>query len=397
MMNIEPTNNTRDLLARVREWAIKDVRPHAREADETYGFPAAIEQVAAKAPVSYCPLDFWYSGPGVRGRENDKEYTASLNGGKSVLGLLCTEEMFTGDGWGWQSLPGNNLGERAIRLLGNQQQIERWAEGIVRGDYKLTSICMTEEHCGLDLSQIKTTALKQDDHWVLSGAKRFISYGNTSDFLVVAAQTQPGSGLAGIRGFVVERGDSGLVVANPCLGKLGTRYFPQTALEFHDIVLPADRLLDKGFGPFMGIMNGTRPYCAASGIGIARGMLEYAVDWVNAHDKPLSVRRRARFDELVAEMHAALGRARRMVLWAGWIHDQGEADPIVSQKAKAYAAPIFQAVAFRAMQLMGPEAWSTDHLMEKWYRDCKFYDIVEGTGNVHRLAIARHEYGKAAS
>jgi len=397
MINIEITKNTRELLARVREWAINDVRAHARESDNTYAFPAAIEQVAARSPVSYCPLDFWYSGPGVRGREHDAEYNASLNGGKSVLGLLCTEEMFTGDGWGWQCLPGNNLGERAIRLLGNAAQIERYAEGILRGEYKLTSICMTEEHCGLDLAQIKTTAVKKGDRWVLSGKKRFISYGNTSDFLVVAAQTQPGSGLAGIRGFIVERGDEGLVVANSCLPKLGTRYFPQTALEFNEVVLSEDRLLDKGFGPFMGIMNGTRPYCAASGVGIARGMLEYAVDWVNAHDRPLSSRRRARFDEAVAEMYAALNRARRMVLWAGWIHDQGVADAIASQKAKAYAAPIYQAVAFRAMQLMGPEAWSTRHLMEKWYRDCKFYDIVEGTGNSHRIAVARDEYGKAAS
>jgi alkylation response protein AidB-like acyl-CoA dehydrogenase len=99
---------------------------------------------------------------------------------------------------------------------------------------------------------------------------------------------------------------------------------------------------------------------------------------------------------MVAECNAALARARRLCLHAGWVHDQGHADNILAQKAKAYAAPIYQGVAFRAMQLMGPEAWSRDHLMEKWYRDCKFFDIVEGTSNLHRIAVARAEYGRAA-
>jgi alkylation response protein AidB-like acyl-CoA dehydrogenase len=147
----------------------------------------------------------------------------------------------------------------------------------------------------------------------------------------------------------------------------------------------------------MSVMNGTRPFCAASGIGIARGMLEYAVSWIDAHDKPWSQRRKDRIQEIVEESHAALARARRMCLRAGWVHDQGQADNVLAQKAKAYAAPIFQAVAFRAMQLMGPEAWSKEHLMEKWYRDAKFYDIVEGTRNLHRIAVARDEYGRAAA
>jgi alkylation response protein AidB-like acyl-CoA dehydrogenase len=398
MLSFELTKNTRELLAKINAWAVESVRPHARGVDDTYSYPAAFEEVAAKCPITHNPMDFYYTGPGVRGREGEEAYTASLNGGGAFLGILATEEVYAGDGWGWQALPGNNIGETAVRRLGSPAQAARWADGIARGDYKITSICMTEKHCGLDLSQIRTTAVKDGDHWILNGSKHYISHGAISDYLVVIAQTRPGSGFAGTRAFIVERGDEGLVVTNGCIGKLGTRFFAQAGIEFHDVRLPADRLLDNGtLIDFMSVMNGTRPFCAASGIGIARGMLDYAVDWMNAFDKPWSPRRKARIEEMVAECRAALARARRMALTAAWVHDQGEADNVLAQKSKAYAAPIFQGVAFRAMQLMGPEAWSKDHLMEKWYRDSKFFDIVEGTRNLHRIAVARAEYGRAAA
>ncbi len=396
MLDFEITKNTRDLLADLRHWGRTEVRPRARQTDDNYDCPDDQDVVAARAPITHCPLEFWYTGPGVRGHETDTAYNLSLNGGRSFLGLLCSEEIQSADGWGTRCLPGNNLGERAIRLLGDAYQIERWAEGIYRGDYKQTAICMTEEHCGLDLAQVRTTATQSGDKWILNGSKYFISYGVNADYLVVAAQTEPGSGLKGIRAFIVERGDEGLGVTNTNLEKMGTRYFKQSAIEFNNIVLDENRVLARGFGPLMGVMNETRPFCAAGGVGTARGMLEYAEERVRQHDMPLSPRRRGRFEDVVAEMHAALGRARRMILEAGWVHDQGQADALLAHKCKAYAAPIFQAVAFRAMQLMGPEAWSKEHLMEKWYRDIKFYDIIEGTGNSHRIAIGRAEYGRPA-
>jgi len=393
MFDLQLTPTTRDLLAEIKEWSIKEVRPHARAA-ENLKHPPAVDEVVAKCPVRHCPLDFRYIGPAVRGREDDKEYVKSLNGGGSLLGVLAMEEMNVGDGWGWQALPGNNLGERAVRLLGDDYQVYRWADGILRGDYKITSICMTEEHCGLDLSQIRPTAVQEGDEWVLNGTKRFISHGAYADYLVVFAQTRPGSGLAGIRAFIVEPTDEGFFVDKYSEDKLGVRYYPNSTLRFDNIRLPKDRgLANNNFGEFMAILNGTRPFCAAIGLGTAKGMLEYAVDWVNQHDKPFSPRRRQAFYEQVEIMTAALDRVRRMLMRSAWKHDQDEADPMLAHKAKAYALPILEDVSFRSMQLMGPAAWSTEHLMEKWYRDSKFNDIVEGTGNMHRIFVAREEFG----
>jgi acyl-CoA dehydrogenase len=398
MIDFELSKETKDLLAEIKDWSVNCVRPYAREADDTYKYVFAVSETLPKSPISNNPLDFWYTGPGVPGHEGDQTYNDKLNGGKSVLGLLATEAIYAGDGLAWQVLPGSNLGESAVRRLGNQQQIEKWADGIQRGDYSLTSICMTEKHCGLDLSQIKTTATKQGDKWILSGNKHYISHGAISDYLVVIAQTKPGSGFAGTRAFIVDRHDKGLVVTNECIEKLGTRFFKQAVLEFHDIELDEDRLLDNGtLIDFMTVLNGTRPFCAASGIGIARGMLDYALNWVDTHDKPWSPRRKERIAEIKEESLAALDRATGMCLKAGWVHDQGAADNVLSQKAKGYAAPIFQGVAARALQLMGPEAWSKDHLIEKWYRDVKFFDIVEGTRNLHRIAIGRQEFSKAVA
>ncbi len=396
MFNFEVSKNTKELLAKIEHWSITYVRPHARKIDDTYQLPDSdtIAKISEKCPIRNSPLDFWSTGPAVRGRENDKEYVASLNGGRSVLGMLATEAVFAGDGWGLQTLPGDNMAEVAVRRLGNAQQIHKWADGIRRGEYKRTSMAMTEHHCGLDLSQIKTTAVKEGDRWVLNGGKAYISHAAYSDFLIVLAQTMPGSGFKGVRAFIVDRHDKGLVVTIPNYEKLGARSYIQAAVEFHDIILDEDRLLNSGsFKEFAQVQAATRPFCGLQAVGIASTMLKYAVDWVNTHDRPWAPRRQERFNEVVADARGALDKARRLVLQAGWVHDQGRADNVLGQKAKGYATAVAERVAFKAMQLMGPAAWSKEHLMEKWYRDVKFNDMMGGTRNLHRLAVARAEFG----
>jgi alkylation response protein AidB-like acyl-CoA dehydrogenase len=395
MVALDISNQTRDLLADVRDWAIGEVRPLGRESDDICDFPTGYQEVLNRAPVKHSPLDFRYTGPG---HTQDPEVLRALEGGGAVLGLLVMEEMCYGDGWGWQGLPGNNLGERAIRLLGSQSQIEKWADGILRGDYRLTSICMTETHCGSDLSQIKTTAVREGSQWVLNGQKRFISHGSTSDYMVVFAQTEPDHGLRGIRAFIVDRHDEGLSVSKYTEDKMGMRWYPQATLEFKDLVLDEDRRLpNDNFGQVMAIMNGTRPYCAAWGVGTARAALDYAVDWVTRHRTSYTARRWERMTEDVAQMRYHLDAVRRLILRAGWRHDHGEADPTYAAAAKGYALPVIQAVTFRAMQMMGPEGSSKEHLVEKWHRDAKFLDIVEGTGQLHRIAVARGYIGKSAA
>jgi alkylation response protein AidB-like acyl-CoA dehydrogenase len=398
MFNFQVTANTRELMAKIEDWSIRHVRPHARFIDDNCRLPdeATIAAVAKECPIRHSPLDFWSSGPGVKGREHDKEYVSSLNGGRSVLGMLATEAVFAGDGWGLQTLPGDNMAEVAVRRMGNAEQIHKWADGIRRGEYRRTSMAMTEKHCGLDLSQIKTTAIKQGDHWVLNGGKDYISHAAYSDFLIVLAQTIPGSGFKGARAFIVDRHDEGLVVTVENYEKLGARSYAQAAVEFRNIVLAEDRLLSSGsLKDFVEVQAATRPFCGLQAIGIASTMLKYAVNWVNTNDRPWSPRRRDRFAEVVEDARGALDKARRMVLHAGWTHDQGRADNVLGQRAKGYATAVGERVAFRAMQLMGPEAWSKDHLMEKWYRDVKFNDMMGGTRNLHRLAVARAEFGPA--
>ncbi|GAA2223474.1 acyl-CoA dehydrogenase family protein [Micromonospora olivasterospora] len=389
------STETRNLLADVHEWAVTHVRPRAREVDDNCAFPADTDEVLAVCPVRHSPLDFRYSGPG---HTDDPEVLRKLEGGGDLLGLLVMEEMAYGDGWGWQALPGNNLGERAVRLLGSPEQIDKWADGTLRGEYKFTSICMTEEHCGSDLSQIRTNVARDGDQWVLNGQKRFISLGAISDYLVVFAQTDPGSGLAGIRAFIVDRNDPGLSVVKRAEDKMGTRWYPQAQLQFDNIRLDDDRRLPSdNFGEIMAIMNGTRPYCAAIGIGTARGALDYAWSWVKEHEKGYSSKRWDLLEDQVKEMRHGLDRVRNLVLRAGWRHDLGTADGTFAHVAKGHAVPVIEAVTFRAMQMMGPAGSSKEHLVEKWHRDVKFLDITEGTNQMHRIGVSRAYIGRMAS
>jgi acyl-CoA dehydrogenase len=395
MATTQLSPETRQLIGDLQDWSLAEVRLRARETDDTLGFPADVDEVMAKCPVKHSPLDFRYTGPG---HTDDPEVLRKLEGGGAVLGVLAMEAMCYGDPWGWQPLPGNNLGERAVRLLGSPEQIYKWADGTLRGEYKFTSICMTEEQCGSDLSLIETSAVRDGDGWVLNGRKRFISHGSTSDYLVVFAQTQPGSGLRGLRAFIVDRQDEGLVVTKWSEDKMGQRWYPQATLEFHDVRLAADRVLPSNdFGQIMSILNGTRPHCAAQGLGIARAALDYSWNWVQENEKGYKSRRWDRLTDDVAEMRHSLDNVRALILRAGWQHDQGEASATLAHLCKGYALPILEAVTFRAMQMMGPEASSKTHLIEKWYRDVKFLDIVEGTGQMHRIGVARSMLGKAAA
>jgi acyl-CoA dehydrogenase len=395
MMNFAVSKNTRELLDRINHWSMTEVRPLAREADNL-GPPPNAAEVIARCPIGTDPGQFRETGPMVRGREHDVEYNKSLDGGGDYLALLCMEELNVGDGWGWQSLAGNNNAVTAVRLLGTPEQIERWGDP---KKYHAAAICMTEEQGGLDLSQVKTTAVKSGDGWILNGEKRFISHASYAEYMVVLAQTEPGSGSRGLKPFIVEPSDPGFEVTKYSEEKFGTRYYPASSIRFNNIHLPADRLLaQRSFSEFMQSMNSTRPFCVAISIGGVRGMIEYAEDWIKQNNRPVSLRVRNEMEDQFAQMRAGLDSVRRMNLKAGRLLDQeGQLDATWAHKQKAFAAPILERIAFRSMLLMGAEAWSTAHLMEKWYRDVKTVDIIEGTGNMHRLQIARSEYGRAAA
>lgn len=390
------------LLGAVREWSVSEVRPLARQSDTdgVYPSPEVAAKVLSTCPIDFCPMGFEELGEDPARR---KGWAALLEGGSNVLGCLVMEEMGYGDGWAWQVLPGGRLSERVIRKVGTPEQVERWVGGVDRGEYRMTAIAMTEQEVGSDISRMQLSAVRDGDCWVLNGRKRFISNGGLADYLLVFATVDPTLGHRGIRAFMVERGTPGFTVSDAKLDKIGFRHTPQATLDFDDVRLPLDQCLGdpdnagRDTATALTEFNATRPYCVAWATGMARAASDVAWDWVEQHRGEFAT---ARFSMLAAEhqrMRDALDDGRRMILRAAWHRDRGLPNMVESSMAKALVAPVVERVVLRSLQMMGTEACSERHLIEKWYRDAKMFDIVEGTGQILRITISRQQLGSGAS
>jgi alkylation response protein AidB-like acyl-CoA dehydrogenase len=395
------TPDVEELLRAVREWSVSEVRPLARRADSegVYPSPEVAANVLASCPVDFCPMGFEELADSGR----DKGWAALLDGGSNVLGCLVMEEMGYGDGWAWQVLPGGRLSERVIRKVGTPAQVERWVGGVERGQYRMTAIAMTEQEAGSDIARMQLSALSDGDSWVLNGTKRFISNGGLADYVLVFATVDPTLGHRGIRAFMVERGTPGFTVTEPALDKIGFRHTPQATLRFDEVRIPLDQCLGdpenagRDTATALTEFNATRPYCVAWATGMARAALDVSWAWVQEHDGEYSSARLTQMGADRERMAAALDDGRRMILRAAWHRDQGLPNIVESSMAKAHVAPLVERVVLRSLQMMGPEACSERHLVEKWYRDAKLFDIVEGTGQILRITISRQQLGSGAS
>lgn len=389
------------LLERVRDWTVNEVRPLARKADSDGVYPQGQEadHVLATCPVAVCPMGFeeaWEIN------NYDEDFGHLLKTGPNVLGVRVQEEMAYGDGWAWQVLPGGRLSERVIRKIGTPQQVDRWVGGVDRGEFKMTAIAMTEERTGSDLAGIRVRAERDGDSWILNGTKRFITNGSLADFVLVFATLDPSLGHRGIRAFMVQKGTPGFTVPRT-EDKIGYRFAPQATLVFDNVRIPLDQCLgnpDDGgrdTATALNEFNATRPYCVAWAIGSARASLDLATDWVGQNREEFTPARLAQFEQDNRRMRVALDDARRMILYAAWLRDQGRPNIKESSMAKALVAPLTEKVVLRSLQVMGPEAGTERHLLEKWYRDIKLFDIVEGTGQILRITISRQQLGSGAA
>jgi acyl-CoA dehydrogenase len=387
------------LCAEIREWGLEEVRPLAREADRIKAVPAAADGVMANCPVNLSPLAIATFGRTQGDWGNDVQLTGHVS--NYVLGTAVAEALGYGDSWPVAVLRGS-IGEKAILALGTPAQQEYWVGGFMRGEFRSSAFALTEPHFGSDVSQVATTATRRGDAWVVNGAKMYCSLGSSADYTVLFATIDKSLGRDGIRAFVVPKGIPGYVVIKAREDKLGLRAFETSALSFEDMELPADSLLGgeeqdaRGFYGALATLNTSRPITAAWAVGIASGCLDYLRRWVRQHGRAFSTQRRQRIEEDVQRMQAGLAQARLLNLRAASLQDRGRSNRREASAAKAFAPPVAEAVCRRAAEIMGPDGVSERHLVEKWNRDIRVFDIWEGSGQIQRLTISRALLGSGA-
>ena len=373
-------------LARARAIGRSEVRPAGLEADR------------AGAPL---PVGHPYFARCLERGEGRTRWRAEPDGPPStrttVMTLLLAEEYAYWDRGVGVANPGVGLPEGSVLAMGTEAQKERFLGPFLAPDRpRWACFAMTEPGAGSDAAGIRTAARRDGDGWILSGAKCFIGNASRADWILVQATLDPGRGRDAQRSFFVERGTPGLG-GFKIEKKMGLKAYESTSFTLDGCRVPGENLLGgetrsegkAGFAGAMRTFNAGRPVIAAHAVGIGRAVLDESIAFAREHDRLGDVRVRDRLERIARKIRMA----RLLCLRAGWLADQQRPNIVEASMSKAVAAGVAQEAADLGMDLLGSIGARGDHLIEKLHRDVKAMDIVEGTGQVQRVIIARRLVG----
>jgi alkylation response protein AidB-like acyl-CoA dehydrogenase len=380
-MEFTLTDEQRALKQMAREFALKEFPAYSKESDDKEQFPTDLMKKAGAQGLLGVMLPAPY-GPGL-GMLDNCIIAEELNAVDAGL-ALC---IFAAD-----------FGTEAIIRLGTQEQKDRWLTGISTGD-RVSGAAISEAGAGSDVAGASTTAEKKGDHYVLNGAKMWITNGERADYFITLVATDPKNPKPHARfSLVVVDRDTPGFKSNKIHGKLGVRASDTSELQFTDCKVPVANLLGeegKGFYYVMEFFNNTRIGVAAQGVGIAQGALNIATQYAQqreAFGSPIANLQAIQFK--LAEMATRAETARLLMYKAAWLNDQGKPNPQASSMAKWWAGRAACENADEAVQILGGMGYVDEMPAEKFYRDAKITEIYEGTKEVHKLIIARSLLGR---
>lgn len=278
-----------------------------------------------------------------------------------------------------------------LASFGTDTQRERWMPGLASGTY-LGAFALSEPGSGSDAASLKTTAMRDGDHWRLNGTKFWITHGGYADVYVVMARTG-GPGPRGVSAFLVPGDTPGLSFGKK-EEKMGLRASPTVELVLEDARIPAENLIGaegQGFAVAMQALDSGRITIAATAVGLSQSAMDVAGRYAvqrRQFDTPIIDFQGVGF--LLADMATRIEAARLLVHKAAWLKDQGLPFGHVAAMAKTVSTDCAMAVSTDAVQVMGGYGYTREYPVERFMRDAKVMQIVEGTNQVQRLVISRH-------
>ena len=384
MIDFRVAPETRARLAEAAEIGREELRPAGLEADRR-GAPIPPDDPFFERCLERGEGGTVWPGPGGR-RANGPRRSV-------VERLLLSEELAYWDRGVIIAMPGPGLPENNVLSMGTEEQKERFLGPFLERDRpRWACFGMTEPGAGSDAAAIRTTARKDGDGWILNGAKCFIGGASRSDWILVQATLDPSKGRGAQRAFFVEAGTPGLG-GFKIEKKMGLKAYESTSFTLDDCRVPAENLLggearyesSAGFKTAMRTFNAGRPQIAANAVGMARAALDESIRFAREND----LLGRDRVRDRIEAISRKVRKARLVCLKAGWLADEERPNIIEASMSKALAAQMAQEATTLGLELVGIVGARGDHLLEKLYRDVKAMDIVEGTGQVQRMIIAR--------
>jgi alkylation response protein AidB-like acyl-CoA dehydrogenase len=286
----------------------------------------------------------------------------------------------------------NKLGSLPVQISGSEELKAKYLGALARGEGGF-SYCLSEPDAGSDAGNQKTRAVRDGDHWVLNGVKRWITNAGVSEFYTVLAMTDPEKRTRGISAFVVEKSDEGVSFGAP-EKKLGIKGSPTREVYLDNVRIPADRMIGAegtGFETAMKTLDHTRVTIAAQAVGVAQGALDYALEYAQGRQQfGKSIAEFQGLQFLLADMGMKVEAARQMTYAAAGRSERGDKDlTFFGAAAKCFASDVAMEVTTNAVQVLGGYGYTRDYPVERMMRDAKITQIYEGTNQVQRIVIAR--------
>jgi len=375
-MNFGYTDMQKEIATMVSSFAEKNIRPQMMEWDESQTFPVELFHEMGKLGLMGIIVPEELGGTGL----SYFEYVTVVSEIAKVCGSI-----------GLSVAAHNSLCTNHLYKFGNEEQRKKYIPKLASGEW-IGAWGLTEANTGSDAGNMKCTATKEGDQWVLNGTKNWITHGKSGEIAVVLARTGEPRAKNNATAFIIERGDEGFS-AGKKENKLGMRASETTELIFDNCKLSDDRRLGEvgdGFKQAMKILDGGRISIAALSLGIAKGAYEAALQYSKEReqfDQPISNFQAIQWK--LADMATEIEAAELLIYQACDLITKGEKVTLKSAMAKYYASEVSVRCANEAVQIFGGYGYTKDFPVEKFYRDCKLCTIGEGTSEIQKLVIAR--------
>ncbi|MDO1585374.1 acyl-CoA dehydrogenase family protein [Rhizobium oryzicola] len=360
-----------------RDFARERLAPGAAERDQQSRFPR--EELREMGELGFL------------GMLVPEAYGGSETG--TVAYAVALEEIAAGDGPCSTIMSvHSSVGCVPILKYGTEEQKERFLPKLGSGEW-IAGFALTEPHAGSDASNLKTRARRDGDHYVLNGAKQFITSGKNGNVIIVFAVTDPDLGKKGITAFIVPTDTPGYEVVH-VERKMGLHSSDTCQIAFSDMRIPANlRLGAEGEGYKIALSNleGGRIGIASQAVGMARGAFEAATAYARertAFGVPIIEHQAVAFR--LADMATRIEAARQLVLHAAQLKEEGQPCLTEASMAKLFASEMAEKVCSDAIQIHGGYGYMADYPVERIYRDVRICQIYEGTSDVQRIVIARN-------
>ena len=375
VQRILPTPEAYDLLDLVRDIADRELASKAADFEARGEFPRDALRILGLAGLFGLPYDEEYGGAG-------QPYEVYLQ----VLEEIAARWLAAAE-----AISVHTLSCYPVATYGTDAQRKRFLPDLLGGDL-LGAYCLSEPSGGSDAGAMTTRAVREGDEFVVTGTKAWITHAHHAGFYNVFCRTG-GPGPQGISCLLADAGTPGIVPQAP-ERTMALRASPVAQIAFDGARIPADRLIGEegaGFRIAMRALDSGRLGIAACAVGLAQAALDYAVGYAREREQfgqPIIEFQGLGF--LLADMATAVSAARAQTLWAARLKDAGQPFSQEAAKAKLFATDMAMRVTTDAVQVLGGYGYVADHPVERYMREAKVLQIVEGTNQIQRLVIARH-------